>query len=468
MTLVIDDIPNRESYTVGGTPEDEFVVPFAFFADEDLLVYVDDDLLTLTTDYTVVGAGTSDPDERTVTLVTPVSNCTVLIAREIEISRTSDLAESGPAPIADINTEFDRTFAVLQDLDAKLTRQIRQPASDEDDMAELPVAADRANLILGFDANGDPVAVEGDLSGVPTSSLGAAFVLLSTEVTQRQAMLLDKHGADKASAGTVNLDTSTGDLVDITGTTTITAITLAEGVEKTVRFTGILTLTHGSSLVLPGAANISTAAGDFAVFRGYAAGVVRCVDYTKASGQAVVAATPTVPGLVYISTTSVSGAAALNIVAGLDNAYDFFEIDLIAKPATDGAVLWMRISTDAGATYKSGASDYRYSGFTVEQGGSGSVAPASAADSKIVLSGTIGNATAEHVVARIHIHRVSETGVYKFVRFDLTGVTETPTLYDTRGGGSYVADADPIDALRFLMSTGNITATAVLYGRRKT
>jgi hypothetical protein len=87
-------------------------------------------------------------------------------------------------------------------------------------------------------------------------------------------------GADVASAGTLNLDTATGDLVDVTGTTGITAITLAEGKSATVRFTGVLTITHGSSLVLPNSSNITTTAGDFATFRGYAAGVVRCSSYS--------------------------------------------------------------------------------------------------------------------------------------------------------------------------------------------
>lgn len=94
---------------------------------------------------------------------------------------------------------------------------------------------------------------------------------------------ISKHGADIASAATVNLETATGDLVDVTGTVTITAITLSEGHERTVRFTGALILTNGASLVLPGGANITTAAGDFARFRGYAAGVVRCVGYTPLS-----------------------------------------------------------------------------------------------------------------------------------------------------------------------------------------
>lgn len=97
-----------------------------------------------------------------------------------------------------------------------------------------------------------------------------------------------RHGSDVASAATVILDNTTGDLVDVTGTITWTAVTLAEGRERTVRHTGIQTLTNGASLVLPGAANITTAAGDFSVWRGYAAGVVRCVNYVRASGQPLV------------------------------------------------------------------------------------------------------------------------------------------------------------------------------------
>jgi hypothetical protein len=128
-----------------------------------------------------------------------------------------------------------------------------------------------------FSLAGAPGAGTGDL--VSTSNLSD----VASKKTSKDN--LSVHGSDIASASTVNLETATGDLVDVTGTTTITAITLSEGHERTVRFTGALTLTHGASLVLPGAANITTAAGDFAVFRGYAAGVVRLVGYQKLAGM---------------------------------------------------------------------------------------------------------------------------------------------------------------------------------------
>jgi hypothetical protein len=88
-----------------------------------------------------------------------------------------------------------------------------------------------------------------------------------------------------ASAGTINLTTATGNYAHITGTTTITGITLQAGAERAVIFDGALTLTNGSSLKLPGGANIVTAAGDSAIFYGDAAGVVRCVSYFYATAQ---------------------------------------------------------------------------------------------------------------------------------------------------------------------------------------
>ncbi len=100
---------------------------------------------------------------------------------------------------------------------------------------------------------------------------------------------LSVKGSDVASASTIDLDAATGSLLDVTGTTAITAITLAAGRRRIVRFTGALTLTNGASLILPGGANIVTAAGDFALFAGYASSVVRCVLYVKASGKAVIA-----------------------------------------------------------------------------------------------------------------------------------------------------------------------------------
>jgi len=118
---------------------------------------------------------------------------------------------------------------------------------------------------------------------LPINEAGTNKKLTLAQVAALLANTAFIRGADIASAATLNLDAATGNLVDVTGVVTVTAITLTDGWIRTVRFTGILVLTNGASLVLPGAANITTAVGDFAVFRGYAAGVVRCTQYSRAA-----------------------------------------------------------------------------------------------------------------------------------------------------------------------------------------
>ncbi|MER8567612.1 hypothetical protein NKH85_17140 [Mesorhizobium sp. M0924] len=100
---------------------------------------------------------------------------------------------------------------------------------------------------------------------------------------------LNLYGADLASAATVNLANATGSIVNITGTVTITALgTVAAGAERVLVFGGVLTFTHNAtSLILPGGANITTAAGDVATMRSKGSGNWICTDYQRANGAPV-------------------------------------------------------------------------------------------------------------------------------------------------------------------------------------
>jgi hypothetical protein len=94
-------------------------------------------------------------------------------------------------------------------------------------------------------------------------------------------------GADTiAAASTTDLGTVPGQYVDITGTTTIAGLgTIRGGILKFVRFAGVLTLTYnGTSLILPGAANIVTAAGDTGIFVSKGSGNWECLAYNRATG----------------------------------------------------------------------------------------------------------------------------------------------------------------------------------------
>jgi hypothetical protein len=97
-------------------------------------------------------------------------------------------------------------------------------------------------------------------------------------------------GGDIASASPLVIDTD-GDYFDVTGTTNFAAMTVAADRQFTLQFDGALTMTHhATNLDLPGEANITTAAGDVAVFQSTGANTVQCISYVKADGTAVVSA----------------------------------------------------------------------------------------------------------------------------------------------------------------------------------
>ena len=103
-------------------------------------------------------------------------------------------------------------------------------------------------------------------------------------------------GGDIASASPTVIDTD-GDYFICTGTTNFSAMTVAADRHFFLEFAGVLTMTHGAgTLDLPSGANITTAASDVAEFVSTASNVVTCVNYTRASGAALVVANDSVDG----------------------------------------------------------------------------------------------------------------------------------------------------------------------------
>jgi hypothetical protein len=95
-----------------------------------------------------------------------------------------------------------------------------------------------------------------------------------------------------ASATTTNIGSTASNSVLITGTTTITGFGSSASLANPIyflRFNGALTLTYNSSsLILPGAANITTAAGDTATAEYLGSGNWQVLSYNPANGYSVV------------------------------------------------------------------------------------------------------------------------------------------------------------------------------------
>lgn len=116
---------------------------------------------------------------------------------------------------------------------------------------------------------------------------------IDAELRQIQAVVrkyLANKGSDIASATTVDLSTATGNYVHITGSTgPITSFgTVSAGIRFLLVFDSTPTITHnGTSLILPGTANIVAEAGDSAEVVSLGAGNWRCLWYQRASGNPV-------------------------------------------------------------------------------------------------------------------------------------------------------------------------------------
>lgn len=84
-----------------------------------------------------------------------------------------------------------------------------------------------------------------------------------------------------ASAATCDIGAASTTYVTISGTTTITSLGTGANKLRFVQFSGSLTLTYnGTSLILPGAQNIITAAGDSGIFISDGIGNWRCIAWT--------------------------------------------------------------------------------------------------------------------------------------------------------------------------------------------
>jgi hypothetical protein len=155
-----------------------------------------------------------------------------------------------------------------------------------------------------------PATANIPMGGFRLTGLGNA---IATTDAAALGQLIDggRPWVDLASATTTDLGAQNANNIRITGTTTITGFgTAASGVTRELRFAGALTLTHNAtSLILPGAANITTAAGDTATAISLGSGnwIVTAYQYatTAAARSAIgVPASPSLLGFQHIATVT--------------------------------------------------------------------------------------------------------------------------------------------------------------------
>lgn len=164
-------------------------------------------------------------------------------------------------------------------------------------------------------------------------------------------------------------------------------------------------------------------------------------------------------GMFPITRATASGSAALEFTGFDSTKYSSYILRLSNLiPATDAVSLRLRLSNDAGATYRTGAADYVL------------VAAGASTGAQIIVSDagtTIGNAAGEHGISgTIWIHGPHSASVKTEAHADVTYFTSPGGFARVSSGGA-VATAEDNDAAQLSFSTGNITSGyAELYGVR--
>lgn len=132
----------------------QFAYDNKIFNTSDLDVYVDDVLQTLTTDYTVSGAG--DETGGTVTFVTPPPSGTdnVRIERDVPDTQATDLPAAGPFPSASIEDALDKLTILIQ--------QVAIAPLVSYTVATVPAATPAGRMIYVSDETGGAVPAFAD------------------------------------------------------------------------------------------------------------------------------------------------------------------------------------------------------------------------------------------------------------------------------------------------------------------
>jgi hypothetical protein len=310
-------------------------------------------------------------------------------------------------------------------------------------------------LILTGQGSTNDVTIKNDADAdvltIPTGTTAALFA----------GNLRMTKGGDISSASPLVIDTD-GTYFDVTGTTNFAAMTVAAGNYFMLQFDGALTITHGSGIELPGAADLTTAAGDRLICYATAANTVEVMNVaTEAAPSAGGAWT-------YLSSVTASASDTVDFDNVYDGTYDHYMIVATnVLIANGGGNLEMQVGTGSTPTYISD-SVYAYITYNSSATNSGYSARSSTTEDNMNISQNLGNAeTGVSFSFIVQIYEPDQTTYYHGHTWSGVNYGEGSISFQIVGSGTYEATT-AVTSTRFMANSLAVTAgTFRLYGLAK-
>ena len=142
--------------TLANGSQTVFTYTFPIFTAGDLKVFLNG--APQSSGFTVEGAGNTEGGAVTFDSA-PASGVVVTLERRLDLERLSDFLEGGDFSARAINNELDFMMAAIQQINRDQSAILRYMPTENPADLELPARSIRAGKALGFDDNGDPIAV---------------------------------------------------------------------------------------------------------------------------------------------------------------------------------------------------------------------------------------------------------------------------------------------------------------------
>jgi hypothetical protein len=273
MTIASDDNRKAGPYTCNGATV-TFSFSFKVFAaSTDLAVVLadadgDETDLVYSTDYSVSlnSDQNANPGGTITTVSTYATGYFITILSDVPATQNTSIPSPSAFSPTVIEAALDRLTALVLDARTSLARVLRGPRSDDDDVIELPPAAQRAGFLLGFDVTGQPTALSSGTSASVSSAM--ADVVNAASVDTARSLL----GAQGAGPSNIALSASAA-----AGALTIT-LTGRDGNALSASNPGSVSIPSSSTDLWPTALSM-TSAQSFTVPSGAQFGVLANIPF---------------------------------------------------------------------------------------------------------------------------------------------------------------------------------------------